>query len=144
MGLPAILSKEMAAFVDGKAGKFSTRLSARRSAPLQDAHRNDGFFVREYTEFPDIETYLHGYSILGVALEELRVPSCLIAAADDPIIPSADLADMAQNPNLELLVLPWGGHCGFVTDYRLTSYIERIVIDELDCVTQPRSPGASP
>ena len=101
------------------------------------------FFVREFTEFPDIETYLDGYSILGTALDQLRVPSRLIAAADDPIIPSADLAKLPPNPNLELSVLPWGGHCGFVTDYRLTSCIDRIVIDELDSVTQSQKTGAS-
>lgn len=95
------------------------------------------FFVREYTEFPDIETYLHGYSILGSALENLAVPSRVIAAADDPIIPSADLAELPPSPNLELSVLPWGGHCGFVTSYRLSTCIDRIVVDELERATRP-------
>jgi predicted alpha/beta-fold hydrolase len=102
------------------------------------------FFVREYTEFPNIETYLHGYSILGPVLEKLCVPSRVIAAADDPIIPSADLAKLPSHPNLELTVLPWGGHCGFVTSYRLASCIDYIVVDELDRVTRPRMSGASP
>lgn len=95
------------------------------------------FFVREYTEFPDIETYLHGYSILGSALENLSVPSRVIAALDDPIIPSADLEKLPRNPNLELSLMPWGGHCGFVTSYRLSSCIDRIVIDELERTTRP-------
>jgi predicted alpha/beta-fold hydrolase len=102
------------------------------------------FFVREYTEFPDIETYLHGYSILGSALEKLCVPSRVIAASDDPIIPSADLARLSPNPNLELSVLPWGGHCGFVTSYRLTSCMDHIVVDELERTTRPRKTRASP
>ncbi len=90
------------------------------------------FFVREYTEFSDIQTYLHGYSILGTALSDLSVPSHVIAAADDPIIPSTDLARLPPHPNLQLAVLPWGGHCGFVTSYRLSSSIDRIVVDELN------------
>lgn len=95
------------------------------------------FFVREYTEFPDIETYLNGYSILGSALDKLSVASRVIAAADDPIIPSADLAKLPQNPRLELTVLPWGGHCGFVTSYRLANCIDRIVVDELERTKTP-------
>lgn len=90
------------------------------------------FFVREYTEFSDIQTYLNGYSILGPALNNLSVPSHLIAAADDPIIPSTDLARLPAHPNLQLTVLPWGGHCGFVRSYRLSSSIDRIVVDELN------------
>ncbi len=95
------------------------------------------FFVREYTEFPDIDTYLGGYSILGSALETLSVPSRVIAAADDPIIPSADLAKLAPSPNLDVTVLPWGGHCGFVTSYRLSSCIDRIIREELERPTRP-------
>lgn len=89
------------------------------------------YFVHEYTDYPDIGSYLNGYSIIGSALAQLRVPTCIIAAADDPIIPSADLADLYDNPNLDITVLPWGGHCGFVTDYRLTSRIDAMVIKEL-------------
>lgn len=101
------------------------------------------FFVREYTEFSDIETYLHGYSILGPALEDLRVSSRVIAAADDPIIPSADLAKLPLIPNLQLTVLPWGGHCAFVTNYRLSSCIDCIVVDELDPAIRLQKSGAS-
>lgn len=102
------------------------------------------FFVREYTEFPDLETYLHGYSILGSTLENLSVPSHVIAAADDPIIPSADLSKLSQNPNLQLAVLPWGGHCGFVTSYALSSCMDGIVVAELEQATRPRTSRAFP
>lgn len=90
------------------------------------------FFVREYTDFVGLDAYLNGYSILGAALAELTTPSRIIAAADDPIIPSADLANLSDNPNLDITVMPWGGHCGFVVDYRLTSRVDAMVIDELE------------
>ena len=54
------------------------------------------FFATRYASFPDLESYLNGYAITGDALARLTVPTRLIAAADDPVIPIADLADLAR------------------------------------------------
>jgi len=89
------------------------------------------YFVREHTEFEDMDTYLRGYSILGSALDGVSVPSRIIASVDDPIIPGADIGRLSSNPLLDVTVSPWGGHCGFITDYRLRSRIDGMVLDEL-------------
>jgi predicted alpha/beta-fold hydrolase len=89
------------------------------------------FFIREYTDFPDLDGYLNGYSILGDALRGLEVQAHIIAAADDPVIPSDDLDALAQSAKLEVSLLPWGGHCGFLANYRLASAIEPMILDRL-------------
>lgn len=90
------------------------------------------FFVKRYAEFPDLDTYLHGYAITGNALAQLAVPARLIAAADDPVIPVEDLADVAMPPALDVQVYPHGGHCAFLEDYRLRSWLDRAVLAELE------------
>ena len=89
------------------------------------------YFVREHTEFEDLETYLHGYSILGSALDDLSVSSRIIASVDDPIIPGVDIGHLSSNPLLDVTISHWGGHCGFVTDYRLRSCIGDMVVEAL-------------
>jgi predicted alpha/beta-fold hydrolase len=76
--------------------------------------------------------YLNGYSIIGAALSTLNVPSRIIAASDDPIIPRDDLARLSPRPTLDVTVLPWGGHCGFVQSYTLTSAVEAMIVLELN------------
>ncbi|HSG63611.1 MAG TPA: alpha/beta fold hydrolase [Gammaproteobacteria bacterium] len=90
------------------------------------------FFVREYTEFESLDGYLNGYSILGSALADLRAPARVIATIDDPIIPSADLEALAANGCIGLTAMPWGGHCGFVMDYKLRSCIDAMIVEELE------------
>jgi predicted alpha/beta-fold hydrolase len=90
------------------------------------------FFVRHYTGFADLDAYLSGYAITGDALRHLAVPSRLIASADDPVIPIADLRDVAAPPALEISVSPHGGHCAFLEDYRLRSWTDRAVLAELE------------
>ncbi|HUQ51894.1 MAG TPA: alpha/beta fold hydrolase [Gammaproteobacteria bacterium] len=90
------------------------------------------FFATRYARFPDLESYLNGYAITGDALARLEVPARLIAAADDPVIPIADLADVAVTPALKIDVVPRGGHCAFLEDYGLRSWLDRAVLAELE------------
>ena len=90
------------------------------------------FFVRQYTPFGDLDAYLSGYAITGEALRGLAVPARLIAAADDPVIPIADLDDLAASKALEISVFAHGGHCAFIEDYRLRSWADKAVLAEIE------------
>jgi predicted alpha/beta-fold hydrolase len=90
------------------------------------------FFATQYARFPDLASYLDGYAITGDALGRLDVPARLIAAADDPVIPIDDLADLAKTPALTIDVVPRGGHCAFLEDYRLRSWLDRAVLAEIE------------
>lgn len=89
------------------------------------------YFVNEYTSFPSLDSYLHGYSIVGAALEELSVPTRIILAADDPVIPVADLSELARSDALEVTVHERGGHCAFIDSYRLGSWLDAELDREL-------------
>lgn len=89
------------------------------------------FFVRRYTEFADLDSYLDGYAVTGSVLAGLDVPTRLVAAADDPVIPSADLERLAPSKALAVTLLPSGGHCGFLIDYRLRSWLDDAIAAEL-------------
>jgi predicted alpha/beta-fold hydrolase len=90
------------------------------------------FFATRYASFPDLDSYLNGYAITGDALARLVVPAKIIAAADDPVIPIADLADLATTPALTVQVFARGGHCAFLEDYGLRSWADRAVLAELE------------
>jgi predicted alpha/beta-fold hydrolase len=90
------------------------------------------FFATRYAGFPDLDSYLRGYAITGDALANLSVPTRLIAAADDPMIPIEDLADVAVTQALTIDVFPQGGHCGFLESYRLRSWLDRAVLAQIE------------
>lgn len=81
--------------------------------------------VERYSEFADLDAYLHGYSVVGDALANLEVPAHLLVALDDPIIPARDLKDLARNPNLHLIAAANGGHCGFMDRINSESWADR-------------------
>jgi predicted alpha/beta-fold hydrolase len=87
------------------------------------------YFVRHYTNFPDMKTYLKGYSLIGDVLEPLNVPAHILASADDPVIPAEDLANLAKPEYLNVEIISCGGHCGFIDSYKFTSWADRKMIE---------------
>jgi predicted alpha/beta-fold hydrolase len=102
------------------------RRKSRQHPELYDARglwrvRTQRQFDERYTAphggFRDASDYYARASSLHV-IARIRVPTLIIHAADDPIIPSEPLRDpsIADNPNVLLVLTARGGHVGFVAD----------------------------
>jgi len=92
------------------------------------------YFVPRYTAFACADDYLSGYAVTGSRLAGLRIPATIIASADDPVIPAKDLRQVARPSCLCLEKQTYGGHCGFIPDFRMESWINK----RLEALFQPR------
>ncbi len=88
-------------------------------------------FVAQHTNCPSLLDYLQGYAMTEAKLAALPVPTHVLIAADDPVIPVADWLAVAKPPQLTLEVSPFGGHCGFVSNRALEGWSERRVTELL-------------
>lgn len=84
--------------------------------------------VQRHTDFGTLENYLDGYSIAGATLSSLQIPATILTAEDDPVIPVADFRELELPPTAELVIVPHGGHCGFIEDAGLHSWAEDFVV----------------
>lgn len=87
--------------------------------------------VQRYSDFPDLDAYLSGYSIVQGALERLTVRSQVLIAEDDPIIPARDAGLLPQTPALSLTRSRFGGHCGFLDHFGRESWVNNWVTSTL-------------
>jgi hypothetical protein len=85
------------------------------------------YFARHYARFPDLDSYLGGYAVTGERLERLDVPTQVLLADDDPVIPVRSVAALARTPALTIRRSRHGGHCAFLVDYRLQSWLDEYV-----------------
>jgi predicted alpha/beta-fold hydrolase len=107
---------------------YGPALRARRSLRAM----ND-YFVPHLTEFSQPLDYFMGYAIAGDVLADLRVPSHIIAAADDPVINVRHLDALARPDGLTVEVTEHGGHCGFIESWRMqTSWIDERIAEVLE------------
>ncbi len=90
------------------------------------------FFVPNHTAYDDTTSYLLAYSLIGDVLEPLNIPCQLITSMDDPMIHAKDLADLASNKQLSIELTRYGGHCGFIENLKLESWVDRRMVDIFD------------
>ncbi len=90
--------------------------------------------VLAHSTYSSMADYFQGYALTEDRLANLQVPTTLLTALDDPIIPAVDLGRLARPATLSILTLPYGGHCGFFENLQSPSWIDRFVLTELDAV----------
>jgi predicted alpha/beta-fold hydrolase len=92
--------------------------------------------VERHTDFGTLENYLDGYSVAGSRLAGLAVPTTILTARDDPVIPVADFENLVLPAQVELDIAERGGHCGFLRDWRLASFTDDYIAARLDAVVR--------
>ncbi|MGY0799815.1 YheT family hydrolase [Lysobacter sp. A286] len=104
---------------------FDDRVLGLRMRPLTQ------WLVERNTDFGTLERYFDGYSIAGDRLAGLQVPTSVLMAADDPVIPVAGWQSQQLPDTVQLEISPWGGHCGFLQNARLDGFGERWISQRL-------------
>lgn len=99
------------------------------------------YFIPNHTQYASPEDYFKAYSITGDALNTLSSPAHIIASQDDPIILIEDFARLADNEHLHIETKQYGGHCGFVKNYQLESWLDERV---LEIINLSRFPAGHP
>lgn len=110
------LRAKQAAFPDRY--DFTPAFALKSVATLTD------LFVRDHTVFRDTGDYLDRYTLTGQALAGTR--ATIVTAADDPIVPIVDFHDLPIG--VDVVISPWGGHCGFVEGARAASWLDRFAV----------------
>jgi len=86
--------------------------------------------VNQHTEFTSVEEYFNSYALTGNVLSQIGIPTQIITSQDDPVIPAKGFKAISASPSLNISVQSHGGHCGFIKDYRLNSWINDVLIDQ--------------
>jgi uncharacterized protein len=98
--------------------------------------------VLRHTDFGSLQAYLDGYSVAGRALAAMQIPSTILTARDDPVIPVAAFEKLELPSNVELDIAPHGGHCGFIRGWDMTSFCDDYIAARFNAVADGKSPFA--
>jgi uncharacterized protein len=100
-----------------KARLFPDRYPLDGLARVATVREFDDLITAPHSGFRDADDYYARSSALRL-LAAIRVPTLLLAAQDDPLVPFAVFRDavIASNPSLRLLAPARGGHCAFLAE----------------------------
>jgi hypothetical protein len=93
---------------------FPERYDFAEILKLKTVRQISAALIRDYSAYPDLQTYFAKYNLCGRALSQVRVDTTLITALDDPIIPADDFQQLAVSDKVRRVILPHGGHNGFL------------------------------
>lgn len=90
----------------------------------------DDAFVAPYFGFGSADNYYATQSSIRF-LPSIRVPTLLVQAKDDPMIPFEIFADerVRGNPCIEVLPVEHGGHLGFIADSEPRFWVDRVILE---------------
>jgi predicted alpha/beta-fold hydrolase len=81
--------------------------------------------LERYSSYDSVEAYFKGYTLIGSALNALKLPTTLLIAEDDPIIPIEDFKQLELSEAASLAIQKYGGHNGFISGLFLKSWYEQ-------------------
>lgn len=94
--------------------------------------------VLRHTDFDSLEAYLDGYSVAGDALQAMQIPATIMTARDDPVIPVNAFEQLRLPSNIELDIARYGGHCGFIRGWDMTSFTDDYIAARFNAIAEAR------
>jgi predicted alpha/beta-fold hydrolase len=73
----------------------------------------DSLFTAPLSGFADVHDYYTRASSIGM-LHRIAVPTLIVTAASDPIVPVMPFEQASYSPTTQLVIAPCGGHLGFI------------------------------
>jgi predicted alpha/beta-fold hydrolase len=87
--------------------------NGRPVKPPKSIRLFDDLYTAPASGFLSVEDY-YTKSSSAPFLKKIEVPTLIIAAADDPMIPVSSFANLGLSPQIHLHLSPSGGHLGFI------------------------------
>ncbi len=83
--------------------------------------------IEEQSPYPSVTKYFNTYTLEPGFFKKLKIPTLIIASADDPAIPVEDIVALEETPFLRRIITAHGGHCGFIETLRLQSWLNHLL-----------------
>jgi predicted alpha/beta-fold hydrolase len=101
-----------------KAKLFPGQFDLGPMARVRTLREFDDKITAKYCGFRDASDYYFRSSALRV-VGEIRVPTIIVTAQDDPFVPFASFSDpaIANNAHIDVIAPEHGGHCAFLSRY---------------------------
>ena len=90
--------------------------------------------VLRHTDFGSLQAYLDGYSVAGNVLQAMQIPATILTARDDPVIPVDAFEKLEVPGNVELDIATYGGHCGFIRGWDMTSFCDDYIAARFNAI----------
>ena len=113
-----------------KADIFPEKYNKQKLLEHNDLAKLTEVLLVEFGEFENSKEYFDAYALKGDRLRDLQIPTVILLAEDDTIIPHTGSEKLYKSKYLNIVKTSYGGHCGFLKDGKLNSWSDDFLIEQ--------------
>lgn len=88
--------------------------------------------IPRISAYRSADEYFHHYAVRAEMVSKIQVPTSIITAKDDQVIPVKDFEEFPLNPALQIHILDYGGHVGFIDLFPMRHCLPSMILRVLE------------
>lgn len=90
------------------------------------------WLIKRYTRYSGADEYFAHYAVTPRHIGMISVPTTVLTAADDPVCRPSAMQGWPEQPDLNVAILPYGGHVGFVDIWPIQHRLPDLILAEME------------
>jgi predicted alpha/beta-fold hydrolase len=112
--------------------EFHTITNLEKALKCKNLMEMTEFFTKNFSPHESIEELFYGYAITQNTLNQIKHKTLIYSSIDDPCIPIEPLLKLNQTDFVKFKPQKYGGHCGFIDDFKFSSSVYDEIVSKLD------------
>jgi len=90
------------------------------------------FFTENFSPHNNTKELFSGYAITQDTIDQIKHNTFIYSSSDDPCVPIEPLNALNQTDYVIFKPQKYGGHCGFIDDFKFSSFVYEEIAGKLD------------
>jgi predicted alpha/beta-fold hydrolase len=112
--------------------RFHNIANAEEALKYKSLEEMTEFFTKNFSPHRNVKELFSGYAITQNTLNQIKHKTLIYSSIDDPCVPIGPLQELVQTDYVKFKLQQYGGHCGFIDDFRFSSSVYDEIVSKLD------------
>jgi len=105
--------------------------NVEESLKYKDLEKMTEFFTKNFSPHKNVKELFAGYAITQDTINQIKNNTLIYSSVDDPCVPIKPLYRLDQTNNVKFKPQQYGGHCGFIDDFKFNSSVYEEIVSKL-------------
>jgi len=105
--------------------------NVEESLRYKDLEKMTEFFTKNFSPHKNVKELFAGYAITQDTINQIKNNTLIYSSVDDHCVPIKPLYSLDQTNNVKFKPQQYGGHCGFIDDFKFNSSVYEEIVNKL-------------
>ena len=105
--------------------------NVKESLRYKDLEKMTEFFTKNFSPHKNVKELFAGYAITQDTINQIKNNTLIYSSVDDPCVPIKPLYSLDQTNSVKFKPQQYGGHCGFIDDFKFNSSVYEEIVNKL-------------